>query len=60
MNYRNLDLSDLLVLLGVLCLAGAVWSALGWVGVLAFVGAVMLVVGLGLAMARRDGDKGKR
>lgn len=57
MNYRNIDLSDLLVIVGVLCLAGAAWMALGWVGFLGFLGALMLL--LGLAMARNVGGKVK-
>ncbi|HMR01751.1 MAG TPA: hypothetical protein PKA43_00105 [Candidatus Competibacter phosphatis] len=56
MTLKNFDLSDVLVIVGVLCLAGAVWVALGWVAVLAFLGAVMLVVGLALA---RQGDQVK-
>ena len=51
----DLDISDLLVMLGLAFLAGAVWVALGWVGMLGFVGAVLLVVGL--AMARREPAK---
>lgn len=57
MSYKHIDLSDLLVIVGVLCLAGAVWMALGWVGLLGFVGAMLLVAGL--AMARNVGGKVK-
>lgn len=53
----DVDWSDLLIILGVLCLAGAVWLALGWVGMLAFLGALLLLVGL--AMARNVGGKAK-
>lgn len=51
----EVDWSDLLIILGVLCLAGAVWLALGWVGMLAFLGALLLLVGL--VMARNVGGK---
>lgn len=54
MSYE-VDWSDLLIILGVLCLAGAVWLALGWVGMLAFLGALLLLVGL--VMARNVGGK---
>lgn len=54
----DVDLSDGLIILGVLCLAGAVWLALGWVGMLAFLGAIMLLVGL--AMARNDRSKANK
>lgn len=53
----DIELSDLLIILGVLCLAGAVWLALGWVGMLAFLGALLLLVGL--AMARQKGSRVK-
>lgn len=58
MRYKyDVDWSDLLIILGVLCLAGAVWLALGWVGMLAFLGALLLLVGL--VMARNVGGKMK-
>ena len=44
----GVDWADLLVFLGLACLAGAVWMALGLVGVLCFVGGVLFVLGLAL------------
>lgn len=52
MTKLGFDWSDLFVFLGLAFLTGAVWMALGWVGALAFMGAVMFV--LGLALARWD------
>lgn len=52
------DWEDGLIALGALFLALAVGLALGWVGVLAYVGVLCLAVGL--ALARRAGDKVKR
>jgi predicted phage tail protein len=56
MTRFDFDWSDFFVCLGVACLAGSVWMALGWVGALAFVGAVMLVIGL--ALARQEKSEG--
>lgn len=56
MTRFDFDWSDFFVFLGIVCLAGAVWVALGWTGALGFVGAVMLVIGL--ALARQDTPKG--
>lgn len=51
----NLDLSDVLVILGAILLALAVGLAVGWVGVLGYAGALALVIGV--AMARRGADE---
>lgn len=48
----NIDLSDVLIMVGAVCLALAVGLSLGWVGVLGYAGAVSMLVGL--AMARRE------
>lgn len=48
----NIDLSDVLIMMGVVCLALAVGLSFGWVGVLGYAGAILMM--LGLAMARRE------
>lgn len=59
MTRLGMDWSDFFIFLGVACLAGAVWMALGWVGALAFVGSVMFVLGLALArQGKGDGSDG--
>ncbi len=52
----DLDLSDVFVLVGALCLAAAVGLAVGWVGVFGYAGAVGVVVGLAMAW-RRGSEK---
>lgn len=55
----NIDLSDVLIMMGVVCLALAVGLSFGWVGVLGYAGAILMM--LGLAMARREtNDKATR
>ena len=43
------DYTDLLVLLGVVLLGYAVWASAGWPGLLGYVGALLIVVGVALA-----------
>lgn len=56
----DLDWDDWLVLVGVVCLAVAVWISMGWPGLLGFVGAVAIVVGVVAARQERvDGQQPK-
>lgn len=52
-----IDWSDGLIAAGLLLLGGAMYLATGWVGVLAYLGAVCLVVGL---LWARDQAGGRR
>ena len=55
------DWEDVLTMVGVVCLAVAVWLAMGWPGLLGFVGAVLIVVGVVAARQERvDGQQPKR
>jgi hypothetical protein len=48
---RNRELVvDLLVLIGLLCIAGWVWLAWGWPATLGFAGATLLTLGVLLAV----------
>lgn len=51
---RDVDASDVLVLVGLVLLACAIYLGLGGVAALAFLGAVLLVMGGYLAYARRN------
>jgi membrane-bound ClpP family serine protease len=48
-----IEWSDVVILLGAAFVCAAIWIAVGWVGVLAFVGIVLLVVGLAKEFYRR-------
>lgn len=49
----SVSYSDILTAIGVALLAGAVWCAVGWVGVLAYAGVIFIIIGL--ALARKEG-----
>lgn len=48
-----IDLADVVILLGAVFVCAALWMAVGWAGVLAFVGIVLLVIGLAKEFYRR-------
>lgn len=54
MKRLDLDVSDLLVVAGLLILLSSVYLGLGGVAALAFLGVVLLVMGGYLAYARRN------
>lgn len=56
------DWEDVLTVVGVVCLAVAMWLSLGWPGLLGFVGAVLIVVGVVAARQERgvNGQQPKR
>lgn len=58
----RLDLADIIAIIGVVCLAAAVWLAMGWTGLLGFIGTVAIVVGVVAARQERgvDGQQPKR
>ncbi len=58
----KLDLADIVAIVGVVCLAVAVWLAMGLPGLLGFVGAVLIVVGVVAARQERgvNGQQPKR
>lgn len=51
---RRIDVSDVLVLAGLICLGAAVYLLAGAVGTLAFVGALLTVFGVVGAIARMN------
>lgn len=53
-SLRDVDASDVLVVIGLVLLACAVYLGLGGVAAVAFLGAVLLVMGGYLAYARRN------
>jgi hypothetical protein len=54
-----IDIADWLVAAGLLLLGGAMYLATGWVGVLAYLGAVCLVVGLLWARDKASVKRGR-
>jgi len=58
----KLDLADIVAMVGVVCLAVAVWLSMGLPGLLGFVGAVLIVGGVVAARQERgvDGQQPKR
>lgn len=51
---RRIDVSDVLVLAGLICLGAAVYLLAGTAGALAFVGALLTVFGVVGAIARMN------